>query len=146
MIRPAEPKDAAALARMGEAFFAGIKLSGVIPFDAKSLFSLITMENVGTFVIDNDGEVVGAGSVLVYPFSFNNSYLAAQELFWWVDPEYRRGTNGLDLYRAIEGWAKDHGANIMFMIAIENDCIDKVTRLYNRYGYEKTEHTFMKEL
>lgn len=145
MIRLAEPKDARALARMGQQFFETTPLSKYTSFDPDSLFRLITMTpNSATFVFEVDGNAVGAVAGMVFPFTFNNSVLVCQEFFWWLDPEYRVGGVGKVLHDTLEDWAKSMGASMMFMVAIENDCTEKVCRLYNHYGYEKSEHFFMK--
>mgnify|MGYP003346545912 CR=1 FL=1 len=146
-IRLSEPSDANALARMGQAFFDGTPLSGLTEFDPASLFALITSgDNVATFVFEHDGEVMGAVSGVVYPLVFNQKYMVCQELFWWADPEARKMGAGKELHSHPLEWAKGMGAQAMMMIAIENDCVKKVERLYNYYGYRKLEHIFIKEI
>lgn len=148
MIRPAEPKDGPSLVRMGHQFYAGIPTAKLIDIDTQSLVKIFaaTNEHMQVFVMEEDGEVVGTVAGVVYPFLFNQGKLVAQELFWWIDPEHRKGLAGRNLHKHLEDWARECGATAIFMIAIENDCAQKVEKIYNRYGYEKTEHTFMKEL
>lgn len=146
--RPAEPSDAQALARMGKRFFDGTPLSKFTVFDPYSLMKLAASvtDSMQVFVLEVGGEVVGAVAGVVYPLLFNSEYIVGQELFWWVDESHRKGLAGRKLHRHLEDWAKSAGAKSMIMIAIENDQVGKVERLYNHYGYTKVEHSFMKEI
>lgn len=148
MIRPPVPEDAKELARMGQAFFDGTPLTNIMDFDPASLFALIVSggDSSQFYVYEENGRVGGAAGVIAFPHPFNNNVLIAQELFWWVDEEFRGSNAGKELYRGITEWAKSVGSVGMIMVAIENECVSRVERLYNHYGYAKLEHAYLKGL
>jgi GNAT superfamily N-acetyltransferase len=82
----------------------------------------------------------------LFPLYFNHNYKVAQELWWWVEEEYRGSSCGKLMYDALENWAKEKKADSMFMIALEDTNVERMARLYKRKGFVGTERTFIKEL
>ena len=87
------------------------------------------------------GMLVGAKSV---PF-FTTEFIAS-ELAWWVDPEYRKTRQSIDLVKAYEVWAKKVGCSVVTMANIPTLNGEKIGKLYEKLGYFKNEVSYMKEI
>lgn len=119
-------------------------------FDVESclLFLKNATENENIIFLackDND-KIVGITGGLLFPLYFNHNYKVVQEICWWVEPEYRGSKCGSLMYEALENWAKEKQANGMFMIALEDENVETMSKLYTRKGFVGTERTFIKEL
>jgi hypothetical protein len=77
---------------------------------------------------------------------FNPSKLVAQELWWYIKPDARGGTASKLLFQEIEKWGKSKQADAMFMIALDNDRVTTMAKMYGRLGYAPTERVFVKGL
>lgn len=128
--------------RMGRAFAAAAGVSGNDESMATTLIKLI--EDGGLFVVGEP--LVGMAAAIVYPNYFNLEQLAAQELFWWVDPGARRNGAGVELLRAIETWAKAKGAKTLTMVALDALDGERVTGMYMNAGYQPLERSFVRKL
>src|SRR5436190_13416972 len=60
-------------------------------------------------LVDVRGLILGMIGAMIVPCYFNHAARFCAELFWWVDPEHRRGIKGALLLRWISEWAKEHG-------------------------------------
>lgn len=89
-----------------------------------------------------DGVIVGMiGAAISTIWYCGDSMI--QELFWYVDPEYRNG-EGHKLLKTLENKAKDDNIKFILMIGLsETPLIDKY---YERNGYVPSENMFLKEL
>lgn len=128
--------------RMGRDF---AKAAGVPADDvsmADTLKDLIGARSL--FVVGHPSH--GMAGVLVYQNYFNRSRKAAQELFWWVDPEARRLGAGRALLVTIEAWAKEQGADTLTMIALDDVDGERVAQMYKGAGYKPLERNFVKVL
>lgn len=147
MIRPARTGDVSAVVALCRQFFEMSGLGSRVAYDsdsaASSFFSLLNTDAAGVFVIEAAGAVVGAAAAIVAPLLFNLKHSIAQELFWYVDPEHRGGSDSLRLVAALERWASEHGATLMLMAALEKSA-PGVRRVYARRGYIEQETNFIK--
>ena len=88
------------------------------------------------FLVAEQDEVIIGGTACglnQYDFSYN-TYV--QDLFFYVMPEYRTGSLGIKLYKAVYQWAKEKGALEVYVgygFGKENK---KMEKFYNRLGYE----------
>lgn len=101
---------------------------------------LFSLPNFICICEENKGIIIG----LVYPTFWNPDRLVAQELGFWVEPEYRGSGLSLDLMNQFEDKAKELGAEEITMIALEASNPKAVGRLYEKLGYHKLEHSYMK--
>lgn len=149
MIRRALLSDMNALTSMGRQFFAATGYGDIAQFDDASFQAtaahLMTGDAV-CLVAEIDGKVVGAAGALAYPFYFNASHKTGQEVFWWLNPEHRGGQLGIQLFAALEAWAKSQGCQTFTMIALDAVDAERVGRIYKRCGYRASEHSYIKEL
>lgn len=145
-----DPNNTEEFAKRCLEFLADTPLGGLVPpvlADVSSfVVSAIESDEMGAWQVVDDGKVVGVCGVLSFPLYFCPSVLMAQELCWWVSPDYR-GTGAAKMMRdKLMEWKKQKGADISLMIAIENDCADRVGRLYQRDGYIPLEKSFARAL
>lgn len=75
-----------------------------------------------------------------------NTELIAQEVMYWVEPEYRRGRHALELLNAFEFWAKKVGCAYTMMSLVETEQADKVAKLYERRGYKARERGYLRSI
>lgn len=168
MIRPAVPQDIFRLGDMGRAFFdeAGFaeKVGAVtvelacgevqstslikLTFDLESFGRTVgtLMDGAGVvLVVEKNGAVVGMAAAGIAPAWWNKNILTAQELFYYCDPDHRKGTGKL-LFAALETAVKKRGVVLFSMAAEEGLRSDALTRLYRACGYFPTEKVFWKVL
>lgn len=149
MIRPATHEDIATVAALGQRFFKEAGWSDVAEWDDASirhtLGHLIDGEGGILLVAEHDGRIVGMTGGLVHPLYFNHSQLTGQELFWWVDPEHRKGI-GAALLDRLEVEARARGASSWAMIALDKVRPEAVGAVYRRRGYRAAEHSYIKRL
>lgn len=124
--------------------FAPINGSGVPVAD--------NIEDIAAHLLDNPDVICimepGKGILLaiVYPCYWNPSYLMAQEMGWWVEPEYRNTRLAIRLLKQFEAEAKARGAKKISMIALEAVEPEKVHRIYLKNNYKLVERNYMKGL
>lgn len=147
MIRLAVPDDAVDLMRMGEAFHRESGYADKFPFDQVSFAHSLTRLGLARllFVGEKDGKVVGMAGVDAAPSICNYSVLFARDVFWYVDPEYRKGL-GRKLLAALETAAGDYGATAFDVVAEPGPRSKPLEYLYERAGFNPAEKTFRKWL
>lgn len=117
-----------------------------LPGDDDSMATTLrTLMDAGGLFVTGD-PVHGMAGALVYPAYFNTSRVAAQELFWWVDPAARRSGAGRALLASIESYARENGAHTLTMICLDDLDGDRVAEFYRSEGYRPLERNFMKVL
>jgi RimJ/RimL family protein N-acetyltransferase len=110
------------------------------------LINSLNNPDIAIFVCKENNKLIGITGGLLFPLYFNHNYKVVQELWWWLDPESRGSTAGNLMYNALENWAKEKQANAMFMIALEDNRVETMSKIYKRKGFVGTERTFIKEL
>jgi len=95
---------------------------------------------------NEQNKITGIAAGLLFHLYFNHNYKVVQELWWWVEEESRGSFCGKLMYNALEQWATEKQAHGMFMIALEDENVNSMVKVYNRKGFVGTERTFIKEL
>jgi len=138
-MRDAVHTDIPALLDMGKRFADKCGLERIAAYDERSMastFRNLIDADLGILLI---AEKAAAGG-LVHPAYWNADHLTGQELFWWCE-----GTGqGLRMFRALEQSAKDRGAQSWGMITLDSVEPEKTGRFYERAGYRKSEHSYIK--
>lgn len=146
IIRAAIESDISECLEMARNFYdvAGYKKD--VPFCADSCaeWMKFSISQGLLFVADAGQKLAGFVIAVASPFIMNRKYLAGAELAWWMEPEYRHGSAGIKLLKAIEDSAKKSGIKFWSMMSLEEVDPDKVDKLYRSMGYQKTENTYMK--
>jgi GNAT superfamily N-acetyltransferase len=150
MIRPAVISDLSRLEAMGARFFAASGMDrwfSYKPQDFSTTIANAIASDQGLALV-GDGPIgaVGMAVAIAYPVYFNFSHSTAQELIWWVEPEYRGGQMGAQLRQGLEEWARGKGCLTMEMGALETLRPEALAHLYERRGYEPKERIFVKSL
>lgn len=146
MIRSATTADIPALTGMGERFHEASALGDIVPFDADSFAQtvrhMLHADDAFILVLDDNGPrgMIGA---MVYPVWFNLAHRAAQELFWWAEPDWR---GGVDLLWAMEAEAGRRGAGSVSMLCLDGLRDKAIDRLYRMKGYRPMEHSYVKAI
>lgn len=97
-------------------------------------------------VAEEDNKLIGCVGAVMYPLYMNPKTTIVQELWWWLTPDARGSGAGKQLYTFIEDWSKTKNANLLFMIALEDNKASKMESVYKRMGFKPMEKTFFKEL
>lgn len=136
-VHPATVDDIPALLDIGKAFHAAS--DNHVPMCLATLET--TLRNLiagpdGVVLMTGKGSATGA---LLYPAWFNASHRTGTELFWWAP-----AGDGLELFDALEAWARDNGAHSFSMAALEALRPAAVGALYRRRGYRPVEHSYVR--
>lgn len=150
MIRFATPEDAPKVAEMVEPFF-GMALTEMLgEYDRKAMQNLVAATTLSgdacTIIAEVDGNMVGALCALSYQHPMKPSVRIGQELFWWVDPEHRKGGTGKEMLSAFEDWAKSIGCRSVVMATMHGIDHERNGAFYQRSGYGPFEYTYLKEV
>jgi len=149
-VRAATVEDIPSYMDLAEAFVATTPVSRIIPFDLKGTAAFVEAaldnDNIVVLVAEDAGELIGITAAIAYPMYFNPAKLVAQELWWYIKPEARGGVASKLLFQEIEKWSKGKQAEAMFMVALDNDRVEAMAKMYGRLGYMPTERAFVKGL
>jgi len=148
-VREAREEDWEGVLEKCRLFFKHTPMHSRCEFEEAGLRELfyqsLELDHAQVWVVD-DGKIVGFSVMIMFPLVFSISTKVAQELSWWLDPEYRGCGAAQQMAEKMQDWAKDNGANHMFMIALENEKIDSIKQVYESMGFAPIERTFCKEL
>ena len=147
MIRPAIEADIPDILRMGRMFWAQTAYAS-IPFCLDSMTVSVRQMMAAHLLLmaEMDGVVAGSIGALASPLYANRAIQVAAELWFWVEPGYRKSGVGRDLMQAMEDAARAQGVHLMTMISLEAVEPEIARQMYLRSGYEMTEHSFLKVL
>lgn len=150
MIRPAEPNDIRRLLEMGRAFYEEAKVgerSG-ISFDEKSFaFTAGTLMDAGLILVrEENGRPVAMAAADGARCWLNHDYLLGKEIFWYAEPEHRKGKDSSNLLSELEALAKARGIHLFDVVAEEGERSEALGRLYRRADYNPAERVFRKRL
>ena len=111
----------------------------------KRMCAYLIIEQAGDIlVLDDEGDIKGFVLLTYYPLVWDSSALCAGELAWYLAPDLRGGTLGIQLLEQAEALAKVRGCTYMAMISMAHSM--DLGPLYERMGYIETEKTYTKEL
>jgi GNAT superfamily N-acetyltransferase len=96
-------------------------------------------------LMEEDREVVGAMGVVVGPMTFWDK-LSANEIFWYVLPEHRKGSTPIRMLRVAEAEAKRRGCSVVVAGHKVFWNAEKMERLYRVVGYQPHDLMYVKEI
>lgn len=88
-----------------------------------------------------DDQPVGMFGMFLFDHPITGERIAS-ELCWWMEPEARGGKAAIQMLRTAEAWARDHGAEVIEMIAPD----ERVAAFYGKVGYERADIHYRKVL
>ena len=149
-VRQVTAKDFPRYLELAAQFHEASPMQHVAAFDKEGMLEFLTnavdKENILLLVGELNNQIVGITSCLLYPLYFSPNYQVAQELWWWLTPSARGSGLGKAMLKAMELWAKNKNAKALFMIALENERVEAMKKVYGRAGFRPLERTFIKEL
>lgn len=148
-VRHATADDIPRIIEMGAPFWAQTQYSET-PYDPDSMDHFCrVMMNSGLLLVAqdcSDGKIIGAVGGVVGPLYANMDFKVGSELFWWVEPEHRKGGAGTLLLLEIERAAREAGVTYWAMMALESVGIERAEAIYLANGYQRAERTYVKRL
>jgi GNAT superfamily N-acetyltransferase len=73
--------------------------------------------------------------------------VVAQELFWYVLPEHRSGSDGIRLLKDFKMWAKAQKASLFVMATFHQEGANEtLSKLYESQGLKPIETHYLEEL
>jgi GNAT superfamily N-acetyltransferase len=102
----------------------------------------LVVERGAMFLAEADGRVVGmiAGCPIEDLIARTPMF---DEMVWWVEPDYRKGSAGPRLLQAVENWSRQKGLRLLKMVAPAGSGVGSY---YKRLGYQEVETSFVKRL
>jgi GNAT superfamily N-acetyltransferase len=147
-VREATEADLPVYLQLSADFHAASPMQRVCEFEPQGFGEFVrqAMQNPDICVLlaELNGEIVGITGGIIYPLYFSPSHKVSQELWWWLTPAARGSGAGNKMFKHLQSWAKERGAQTMFMIALEDERAQKMEKVYCRAGFEPMERTFMK--
>jgi len=106
------------------------------------MFNLTTLINSGVFVIAevNNVIVAGIGGITIKNM-WDSEQNFFQELFWWVDEEYRKGSLGIKLLKTLEDQTPKGALLVLSVLPKSNIKEETLSKL----GYSLKELAYIKD-
>jgi N-acetylglutamate synthase-like GNAT family acetyltransferase len=103
---------------------------------------LLEMPNAKILAGECDGKVVAVFAFILFDHYYSGEFVAG-EMIWYVEPEARKSSMGLELLWAAEKLASSMGAKKMQLTAPT----DEIANLYAHLrGYQKVETAFQRNI
>lgn len=147
MIRLLQPDEVGMCLIGAEEFYKeGNIPGGFVPEAFMNTWPQIIQSDIGGILgLFKDEVLIGALGFLISP-NPNNGVICAQELFWYVRPEYRESALGLKLFRAFEREALSRNCQFIHMAFLMNLFPEKIRKIYDAFGYKKLEEWYVKSI
>jgi len=107
--------------------------------------SLIDSEAGFVKIVTIDEEVVGALIATATPVPIN-SFIFAQEIMFWLDPDHRNGKTSSKLIEEYVEWSKAAGCDFVRLSTLDELLGSRVGVLFKRKGFKPIETAYIKEL
>lgn len=144
MIRLATEEDFPAILELCRGFWSHTRYNE--EFDDEQCLIMIeyTHSQGLCIVLEVDGEVCGFMAAIKSLLLASTQAEQATEMGFWINPEQRKGRNGVVLIRFMEQLAKEQGIKYLNLVAMESSMPEDIKRLYEGLGYEKSETVYTK--
>lgn len=104
------------------------------------------IESNGIVFVAGEETLIGSLGVFVSPWHFNYEQYSAQEVWFYVKPDHRKGSVGLRLIDAYIKWAKGKNITRLALVSLPNKERSKIERLYERKGFAPSEKFYARRL
>lgn len=147
VIRQATSEDVNSILAMSKKFYPKTSYASWLPLDDESVIALINLlvDSGIMLIAEEDNKPAGMIGLAVYPFMFNANAMAAGEIVFWVEPEYRARGLGHDLLQVAEGECRKAGVDYIQM-RLMADSPQQAAHLYTEHGYRLEETAWSKVL
>lgn len=143
-IREATPADRPRLVEMALRFLQETPPYQLFPSTPAALSWIIAvvLEHGVALVAETDVGLVGMIGLVVAPHPLTGETFA-DEIVWWVEPEWRLGSVGPRLLDAVERWVVTKNVNSIRMVSPKGSAVGE---FYERRGYQEVETSYLKRL
>jgi len=97
--------------------------------------------NQGIFIIaKEEDKVIGGAAAMLLPNLWNSNELIFQEMFWWVEEDYRTGSIGIRLLLELEKQAPKNATIVISILPksnIKNKTLSKLGYVVRELAYTK---------
>ena len=109
----------------------------------RDLQRLVDGLNSDLLVLEDD-EIIGYMGLETFNSPLGNQ-LITNEHFWYVSPD-KRGLSALKFLSVAEKWAKEKGCSYLIMNAsyLASDLHDRTCKIYEKFGMQKFESSYIK--
>jgi GNAT superfamily N-acetyltransferase len=111
----------------------------------KNWYGFVSSGMAVVIVAEDQGKIAGVISGLHYPDPLSGRGVA-QEVFWFVDPEYRYLGIGESLLKLFSAWAKVKGASAVRVAHLVDLRAEENRKLYESLGFKAAEVSYEKEV
>jgi GNAT superfamily N-acetyltransferase len=111
----------------------------------KKIHALVTSPNTLVQIAVHGSKLVGFTCGIVHESIFNDRRRVS-DIGVFVLEEYRRSTIARDLIQCLETWAREQGAEEIWLGQTTGDNPELVAKYYNRLGYQTQGFNSVKEL
>jgi hypothetical protein len=95
----------------------------------------------GIFIIaKEEDKVIGGAAAMLLPNLWNSNELIFQEMFWWVEEDYRTGSIGIRLLLELEKQAPKDATIVISILPksnIKNETLSKLGYVVRELAYTK---------
>ena len=121
------------------------------PFDPDfdRYFALERMGHLFVMAVRFQGMPVGYSVWSMAPHAFHSSLMAAMNETFWIEPEFRQGFAGVQLFQKCEEELRALGIKLLYAYAqidFEKDHRGIAGKVLTRLGYTPMDQTYMKDL
>lgn len=144
MIRSATKEDFAEILDMSALFWLDTQFDE--PFERDHTVNMVQMafDHGLLAVVEIDSKCVGFCAGVKSPILGNSKVWCATELAYWLNPEHRKGKNGIALLQFMEGLVQEQGIKYWTMISMQSSMPEEVGKMYERMGYVHSETCYTK--
>jgi hypothetical protein len=144
MIRLGTTKDIPQIVEMARDFWKETIYDEPFCSETVAAMSQLCIDQGLMCVVDIDGVLEGFACGVKGPLLANAEVLSGTEVAWWVNPDHRKGRNGIALLLSLEQQAKAQGIKYWNMVFMESSMPEKIEGIYKKMGYKKTEVFYTK--
>lgn len=145
-IREATHADLDVLVALGEEFHDSTEYANELagnPAQYRVIGTRLIEQPDGVLLVyEQGGRPVGMLGAVLFNHPLSGERTVA-EMFWYATPKHR-GDAGIRLLRALERWARTHGAGYIQMV--QPIWADRIGELYGVLGYRKLEVAWTRHL
>ena len=111
----------------------------------KTIHTILSTNTGKVFILEIDNHIAGMVGVNAYKNYYNNN-LRVQEIFWWVDYQYRNTRDSIKLFNKVEEWAQEIGADEVMVSSTATMNVDKLEKFYTKKGFRKMDINYIRSL
>ena len=111
----------------------------------KTIHTILSTNTGKVFILEIDNQIAGMVGVNAYKNYYNNN-LRVQEIFWWIDYQYRNTRDSIKLFNKVEEWAQEIGADEVMVSSTATMNVDKLEKFYTKKGFRKMDINYIRSL